>query len=566
LKNQSGDGQLLQMVSLSGDKILSSVMYRMLHLFISPVMLILSMTSVVAQGPGVDRKGVADIPGVLRVRVTDSLTRQETPVRVRITHRNRVVQALPGTVLAVMYGVWDHADGFGYQPDSAFYSPGFFELGLPPGKYKIELSKGIEYLTRTYDVQVEKGKASELNFKMSRWINMPEKKWFSADDHIHIRRSPNENAILIKWLQAEDVHAGVILRMGDFWSTYYEQYGFGQTGSYQEGDYMITAGQEDPRTPVLGHALGLGASEKVRYQQDYYYYDRVFDKLHELDGVTGYAHQAESFHGYRGLMLDGLRKKVDALEILQFCVSEQPLLTRHYYHLLDLGYAVTAIAGSDFPWCGKDHDHGRPERNARIGNARFYTYLPGAFSFQTWKTALKKGNTFVTSGPMLDLKVNDKLPGDTVTSLPGSTIKVIADSYGHPTQTPLQRLELVMHGNVIATVKASDLHQSSSHLRIEMNMQMKEGFWIIARSFADAGQAAHTTPIYVTTVNGEFHNKKTVDHYLALAETYLKELEADLKNVSDHPEHQSWRYSKGIQKRIEETREVIKQLREKYGK
>ena len=82
--------------------------------------------------------------------------------------------------------------------------------------------------------------------------------------------------------------------------------------------------------------------------RDYYSFDRLFDRVHELGGVTGFAHQGMSFHGYRGMVLNTLRGKTDFLELAQFCVPEGPLPVQHYYHFLDMGYKLTALAGSDF--------------------------------------------------------------------------------------------------------------------------------------------------------------------------------------------------------------------------
>ena len=56
---------------------------------------------------------------------------------------------------------------------------------------------------------------------------------------------------------------------------------------------------------------------------DYYSYDRLFDRVHALGGVTGFTHQAVLFHGYRGLVLNAVRGKTDFIELAQFCV---PLL------------------------------------------------------------------------------------------------------------------------------------------------------------------------------------------------------------------------------------------------
>jgi hypothetical protein len=501
--------------------------------------------------------------GQLEVLITDSLTGRPTPTRVRLTQRGRVVNALPAEAVAVMYGLWDHADGYGFQPDSAFYADGRFRLDLPPGEYILSLSKGLEYLERQHIVRVEAGRVLRLTCPLVRWIDMPGRGWYSADDHIHVRRSPREDPLLLRWLQAEDVHVGVLLRMGDFWETYYPQYAWGPKGVYREGNYLLTSGQEDPRTPELGHALGIGADDRVRYRDQYYYYDKVFDKLHELGGLTGYAHQGKTFHGYRGLTLDGLRGKVDVLELLQFCASADPLQTEHYYHLLDLGYRITAVAGSDFPWCGHDHDKGPPERTARIGNVRFYTYAGDSLSYAGWKAALAAGRTFVTSGPVLDLRVNGRMPGDLLPVRKGDVLRVTAHAYGHAARVPLGRLELVRHGRVIASATPGRKGQTAEHLSLSLQVPAGRGGWIAARSYGAAGQAAHTTPVYVSVDGGGFHNPNTVPNYLGLSEMYLRELEHELSHRHNEPDHQAWKYREGLEARIAEVRKIIAELREK---
>ncbi|HYG17370.1 MAG TPA: hypothetical protein VD816_00510, partial [Ohtaekwangia sp.] len=92
--------------------------------------------------------------GHVHVTILDSVTNQPTAVRVRLTRDDHVVRALPANAAAVMYGVWDHSDGYGFQPDSAFYVEGSFELELPAGEYEIVISKGIEYLDQRLSLRV----------------------------------------------------------------------------------------------------------------------------------------------------------------------------------------------------------------------------------------------------------------------------------------------------------------------------------------------------------------------------------------------------------------------------
>jgi len=123
-------------------------------------------------------------------------------------------------------------------------------------------------------------------------------------------------------------------------------YAFGARGRYQEAGRLLSPGQEEPRTPEIGHTISLGARDFVRIQPDYYSFDKLFDRVHALGGVTGFAHQAMSFHGCRGMALNTIRGKTDFLELAQFCVAEGPLLVQHYYEFLDMGFKLTALAGS----------------------------------------------------------------------------------------------------------------------------------------------------------------------------------------------------------------------------
>ncbi|UFH53709.1 CehA/McbA family metallohydrolase [Spirosoma sp. KNUC1025] len=511
--------------------------------------------------------GLAQRPGRLYVSVLDADSGKPTPVRVRLTRSGKPVPAVPNEAVAVSYGLWDHADGYAVQPDSSFYVAGAFSLTLTAGVYDLTLSKGNEYVSQTHKLRIIPNSQLRQTYRMTRWINMAARKWYSADDHIHIRRSIRENKPLLSWIQAEDIHVGVLLKMGDFWETYYPQYAFGEQGQYREGNYILSPGQEDPRTPELGHALGFGATGSVRYGRDYYYYDKVFDELHNRGGLTGYAHQAESFHGYRGLTLDGLRNKVDVLEILQYCVSAQPLRTEHYYRMLDLGFPLTATAGSDFPWCGHDHEHGPPEHSAQIGNARFYTYVDGPFSHAAWQLAIAAGHTFVTSGPILDLTVNKALPGGKLSLKKGDTLAIIAEAYGHAKQIPLEAIELVAHGRVLGRVSKNDPGQSTTHLAIKLNLKdVTHGMWIAARCYGASNQAAHTTPIYITVDGGGFHNPETAANYLAQCEQYLQELEQELETHRDSPEFRAWYYKKGLKTRIDEVRQLLDELRSRLSK
>ncbi len=526
-------------------------------------LIVLAILISILQSPTNQCLGQAE-KALLHVTILDKETQQPTPVRVHVTKEDGSTADLPAEAISVMYGRNDHPEGYGYQPDSSCYVDGEFSLTLEPGDYFLTLSKGVEYLDQEHPIQMEEIGLT-LVFTMERWIHMADSGWYSGDEHIHIRRSPRENPHILKWIEAEDIHVGALLQMGDFRNIYFGQFAFGDEGVYSEQDRVLSPGQEEPRTHQVGHTISLMADEFVRYQNDYYYYDKLLDRIHELNGITGYAHQGESFQGYRGMTMDILDNKVDFLEILQFCVEGGPLLVRHYYHFLDLGYKITATAGSDFPWCGIGPRFGvdGPDWNARIGNVRFYTYLGKEFSYDLWKQELKAGHTFVSSGPMIDFKVNGNLPGDQVDVQKNSVLSIEAKGYGHAGQVPLSRLEIIAHGKVIGSATPGDAGQSADHLSIQMDLPVDRGIWIAARCYAGPNQAAHTTPIYVTINGNGFLNPETCDSYLELNEKYLDELEAELDTPHENLEYRAYWYRKGLKSRIATTRQVIEKLKNK---
>lgn len=499
----------------------------------------------------------------LAVTILDDASGGPTPVRVSLRDGNGAPGPVPEAAIAVQYGRNDRAEGYASQPDGAFYVHGAFEVDVDPGTWHLRLSKGNEYVAQEHEIVLAQGAAASRSYRLERWVDMPARGWYSADDHIHIRRSPRENPLILKWVAAEDVHVGALLQMGDFWTdNYYSQYAWGQDGVYQVKDFFLTSGQEEPRTHALGHTISLAADALVRFQGQYYFYDQVFDRVRELGGLAGYAHQATSyyFRGYRGMTLDVLRKKVDFVEALQFCggFTTEPMRKQSYYQFLDLGFELTATAGSDFPWCGTVGS------NAQIGNARFYTKVDGPFTFESWREALKGGHTFVSSGPVVDLAVNGRIPGDRLDVGAGTVLKIVARAEGHAGQVPLRELEIVGHGRVLARARSDESGQSAERLSVELDLPVDHGIWIAARTRAGDLQVAHTTPVYVTVDGGGFHNPETAGHYLDLNERYLKELEQEMARRPDNVSRQAWRYREGLQERVDEGRRIIAELRETF--
>lgn len=473
-------------------------------------------------------------PTAVRVRITDEAGRPlglPAGTNLAIGQDARLaapgsVPGLPAQAIGIMYGQNDVAQGYAFQQDGAFFVKGAFELPMPDGTFFVTLTKGNEYIRQRERLVFRPGDHLRRTYRLERWINMPQLGWYSADDHIHIRRSPRENPLILDWIAAEDVHVGVMLQMGDFWTTYFSQHAWGKAGRYGAGQYVLLSGQEEPRTSELGHTISFGAEQFVRYREDYFSYDKLFDRIHQLGGVSGYAHQGMSFHGYRGMALDVLAGKIDFLELAQFCVPEGPLAVEHYYHFLDLGYRLTALAGSDFPWCGLGRRPGEEQIGAQIGNARFYTHVGEPFSYDRWFSAVKAGHTFVSTGPVVEFEVNGQRPGTTLDVKPGAKLRLTARAHGHATDVPLQRLQIIGHGKVLGEAKAGQPGQGPNQLALDFEVEAGQGIWIAARADAGVAQTCHTTPVYVTVNGGGFENRTQLAARIEQSRRYLEEIRA----------------------------------------
>jgi hypothetical protein len=383
-----------------------------------------------------------------------------------------------------------------------FFANGKFSLKLPAGDYKLIAAKGMEYRPAMETVSVAAGTVVQRDLKLRRWINMPARGWFSGDGHVHYARADEKaNQRLLLWTKAEDVHLANCVRMGDALQTYFEQYAFGTAGRYLADDYAIVAGQEDPRTTVIGHTLQLNIQNPVRFAEDYYSYDRVFDEIHRQRGLTGYAHvyqpEAQGFFVGRDMSVNVARRKIDFAEIAEFGDIDDKL----YSEFLNLGFPLTASAGSDVPW------------GNTIGTARVYVHTGARFTPDAWFEGLQAGRTFVTVGPMLEFSVNGRLPGTKIQARRGDKLHIQATASGTP--VPPRYVEIVEQGDVIHGVRSG-----GSTIDAAIDVTVRHSTWIAARC---AG--ALTTPVYVQVGDERFWDLRKVEDLIARRLRQLDALE-----------------------------------------
>ncbi len=485
--------------------------------------------------------------GTLRLSIDDAKTGQPVPARVEIRGADGAYyvaeDALPASGDCSMgdpgSGPVDQAasveeffDRFRvdnpYTGTSQFYSTGQSSVRLPAGTATIRVFKGPEYKVSAEKIEIADGATVEHTIGLTRWIDMPQKGWYSADDHLHIPRpSPESNAGVSKMLQAEDINVGNLLQMGKVTNfDIAKQYAHGPGGLYQEGNYILAAGQENPRTHFLGHTITLGASSAHFNREKYLIYRLLWEETAKQGAINGYAHLIAP-DGFLIAPQDGMavvlpHNLMHFVEVLQFNRNGYET----WYDLLALGFRLTGTAGSDYP-CGGQ---------SLPGHERFYTKVDGPLTYPKWIESVRQGRTFVTSGPLVEFRVNGQDIGSEIMLDDASTVELTGSVVFDPERDALDAVELVQNGSVVNRFSRV---KGESKIEFSVTRRVDESSWFAVRAYGtrfdentfvnpiifssfEPTSSVHTSPIYVSLRDRPGIEKSA--HSKAVAESFLARL------------------------------------------
>jgi hypothetical protein len=371
----------------------------------------------------------------------------------------------------------------------AFYVDGTYDSRLPAGTYELVVTRGPEYTAHHSRFSVRKDETSSLTVALERYANLPGKGWYSGDSHIHLTRDTVADPVVWGMVAAEDVYVGNLLEMGNIAGTHFKQpETWGKASRYGRDGHFILSGQEDPRTGQMGHTIHHNLLRPVHLDSDQYFlYERVFSLSHQQGGISGFAHMGQGFNGERGLALEVPFGLVDFMEVLQ----AGRFFGDVWYRFLNMGYRITPAAGSDWPYSDFP------------GVVRNYVKLNGRLDLDAWFASFHAGHVYVSNGPFLELTVNGRPMGDQLHLKRGAKLDVVASTQLNPDVDKLNRLELVILGDVAATVPA----EGKDHVSLRQELKADRSMWVAVRAWGERQEArntimAHSAPVYVV-VDGE---------------------------------------------------------------
>ena len=377
------------------------------------------------------------------------------------------------------------------------------------------------------EVQIQAGRTTTVTLPLRRLANLTSKGWYSGSTHVHMNYGGNlhdtpENLAMMA--SAEDLH--MVNAMAS-----------NKDNRVLDWQYFRPDRQECPlekavpgvrilfgeeyRPAFWGHTFLLGMRDHLyspfaaNYEGTaiaslYPTNTDVFRKVKAQDGVTSYVHPfgdadpVESGYGAKGFPLDAALGTLDALEWSGAVRAEMPV----WHRLLNNDIALVPVGGED----SENDLHGL----RTLGAIRTFVHLDGPLSGDAWLVALRKGRTFLSTGPLLDLKVEGQLPGSTL-RLPagGGAVLIEADLNS---VVPVTKLVLYHRRGVLREIPVSPDGKSA---RFREQVRLPESDWISLEAegppdsrFDAAFALAITNAVRVYVGDEKIRDRASAEYYL----------------------------------------------------
>jgi TolB protein len=448
--------------------------------------------------------------GVLSVRTLDKTTNQPTAARIHLTA----------------------ADGKHYTPtdaysrvsgagDQIFHQQGTFQLELPAGTVNVEAVKGFEYVPAKANVQVVEGKTAQLDLVLQPLTNLSARGWYNGSTHVHMNYAGNlhntlENLLMMSAAEDQDIVNEQIANKDNRILDHQYFVPGGKAHPLSTRDRLLVVGQEY-RPPFYGHVFMFllrdhlispftTGYEGTAIESLYPSNTDMFRKAKAQGATVGYVHAFGSqsadrsggndplnadLGGAKGFIVDAALQTTDAVEWSNSGTAG----FYPWYAVLNNGLRVTAVGGED--------SISSMHRSKVVGSARTYVFTGDrGLDADAWFEGLRKGRAFVSTGPLVELTVNGKIPGEEV-ALPATGGDVSVAARVHSI-TPLETVTLIFNGDVIEKIPLSADRKSAEfsktlkvtrsgwyHLRAEGNPKER---YPLDTTFAQA----FTNPVWVT--------------------------------------------------------------------
>jgi hypothetical protein len=490
-----------------------------------------AVVPVAAVEEGAARGSVRLVPPATRrvvIKVTDKATGKPVAVKLHL-------HGEAGEYLAPVdrnrhpnpywYEDWS-VDYLSPESHACTYIDGETVVDLPLGRVYVEISKGFEIRPIRRVMRVGPQTRS-LAFAIERVLPWRERGWVTADTHVHFL-SPHsarlegagEGVNLVNLLASQ--WGELMTNVGDFDG----RTTWGSRASGGDGEYLVRVGTEN-RQHVLGHISLLGyrgpmiAPLTVGGPDESALGDPVDVLLTEWarqcrrqGGVVIVPHFPFPRAEHAAAIVDGAVDGVEMTSWANLYGGIDPYSLSDWYRYLNNGYFVAAVGGTD-----------KMTARTAVGTVRTYAKLPAGrpFGLESWKQAIRAGQTFATYGPLLEFRVEGRPPGAWLRLGKGGATLAVEWEVASVT-LPMTRVELVVNGEIRESRQVDPTAQ-----RGNWNVKVDRSSWLAllvrgARKGRTEMIAAHSSPVMAAVAGQPFFaaaDALTILHQIEGALAYL---------------------------------------------
>ena len=417
-------------------------------------------------------------------------------------------------------------------------------VALPPGTYRVEFTRGPEYVVQSRTITVPNAHSHRESFRLKRWIQLSKLNWFSGDHHIHAAgcahyESPTEGVKpqdMWRHILGEDLDVGCVLSWGPCW---YAQKKFfdGKIHPLSTREYLMRYDIEVSGFPSshTGHLCLLRLKEDdypgTTRIEEWPSWDLPILKWGKSQGASsasrtrdgGLKITDDTIPSYEVPPFDGIGANEyivdvvhDAVDFISSVDTPAPWELNIWYHTLNCGYRCKLSGETDFPCIYGE----------RVGLGRVYVKLAeGQLDFDLLCEGIKQGRSYVGDGRshLIDFHVNDVGMGESGGELKldgPATVKVTAQAaaYLEPSlsaearaihdrpldQKPYWDLERARIGEtrkvpveVVVNglpVGKTELSADGSIQGVSFDVPIKQSSWVALRVYP----SSHTNPVFIS--------------------------------------------------------------------
>ncbi|MCI0460378.1 MAG: CehA/McbA family metallohydrolase [Gemmataceae bacterium] len=453
--------------------------------------------------------------GRLRLQVKDGQSKKPIVARVALQQEKGKFVAPPGTLYRMLRGV------------GHFYCDRSAELALPAGKYRLRAYRGPEYRHAAQDVTIQPGQTLDLTVELTRWTHNAKSGWYSGENHIHANYGYgqwyNTPETMLLQCAGEDLNVcNLVVANSDTDGVFDRAFFRGRPDPRSTPETILYWNQEF-RSTLWGHMTLVNLKQVVEpvftgfadttNPWDIPTNSDVADRTHWQKGHVNYTHPIqnplkpfENPYAAKGLPIDVALGKIDSLDLNNSYTGTVPI----WYRLLNCGFRLPPSAGTD---CFLNRIFSQLP-----GGDRVYVLVPSGLSYSGWIDGLKKGRSVVSNGPMLELAVDGKGPGDVIKLAGPGKLKVRGTVRS---QFPLAKVE-VIHNGEVAVLLPPGKGDLSLGVGVEKEIAVDRSGWLALRASGPGrpdgpfpALFAHTGPIYVEVAGAPVRSRADAKFFLS---------------------------------------------------